>query len=819
MADYSLRQSDFQAVIADSGNDRIVRRDLRKSLFPQVIQDDMRYISKIGTNGTGDDQFNIPSGIAVYKTHIIVVDTNNNRIVKRLLSDLSYVNKIGSSGTGDNNFSSPVGICISPDGKYIYVCDTYNDRIHKRLFSDLSFIDEVGSYGTGNDNFDKPAGICVSPDGLYLYITDRYNHRVVKRSAIDLTYVSEIGSFGNSGDDKFNYPFGIGVTPDGNYLIVADRSNHRIVKRLISDLSFVAEIGSLGYAGDDEFYYPTGLQISKNGKYFIVIDQGNARIIKREIEDLSFVAKFGSTGTGDNNFYLPYDCAFSDDDLYVVVADGLNNRIKKHYAYYNYLFQDIVYESKAGTTGAGDSNLNNPTGIAISQDKQHIVIADNTNNRLIKYSFDDLSYEAKVTLTNAYDVVSSPDNLYVYAIDNTAATAKIRKYNLSDLSLAATSAGSYNAPKGITITPDGNWLFISDSGNDKIYKVATSTLVNDSSIGTTGAGDDQFSNPCGLAATDTYFFVADTGNNRVHKRLVSDLSYVSEIATAGGTAFNAPADVSITPDEMEILVVDAGNHRMVKLKFESFVFISEIGSTGSGNDQFSSPLACAIGSYGITRVETIAEPTTDYFYDKLVKYLPDFIDVNEIMTALLRGFENPLLLAKKNINASTADALKNYRYQGSALLQYAIERGIFLSGNESDIDIQYLIENHETIQQERGTLNGLKADLLRMVKDKNVSIEEVDTEQCGWWGDVSYPCIDEDGNYDPDATASWGGCSDQVNITTIDNNKKYSVEKLRAIINKYLVPGHVIVNLKTEPDLIWFVAVNDNTDEMDLSKY
>ena len=43
-------------------------------------------------------------------THMVVVDTSNFRIVKRLLSDLSYDSKIGSDGVGDDQFNYPFGV-------------------------------------------------------------------------------------------------------------------------------------------------------------------------------------------------------------------------------------------------------------------------------------------------------------------------------------------------------------------------------------------------------------------------------------------------------------------------------------------------------------------------------------------------------------------------------------------------------------------------------------------------------------------------------------------------------------------------------------
>jgi hypothetical protein len=79
--------------------------------------------------------------------------------MKRLASDLSYISKIGSAGSGNDQFDQPSG--ISKMGDYIFVSDKANHRIHKRLASDLSFVSMFGTLGTGNDQFNQPRSNCT----------------------------------------------------------------------------------------------------------------------------------------------------------------------------------------------------------------------------------------------------------------------------------------------------------------------------------------------------------------------------------------------------------------------------------------------------------------------------------------------------------------------------------------------------------------------------------------------------------------------------------------------------------------------------------
>jgi len=87
----------------------------------------------------------------------------------------------------DNQLHWPRG--ISNDGTYMYVADSDNHRIVKRLLFDLSYDSQIGTYGSGVDQFSYLRGI--SNDGTYMYVADSDNHRIVKRLLSDLSYDSK----------------------------------------------------------------------------------------------------------------------------------------------------------------------------------------------------------------------------------------------------------------------------------------------------------------------------------------------------------------------------------------------------------------------------------------------------------------------------------------------------------------------------------------------------------------------------------------------------------------------------------------------------
>jgi len=137
---------------------------------------------------------------------------------------VAFVTKWGSYGSGDGQFNGPYGIAVAPDGS-VYVDDAGNNRVQK-FSATGTFVTKWGSTGSGDGQFNGPYGIAAAPDGS-VYVTDLGNNRVQKFSATG-TFVTKWGSYG-SGDGQFNEPYGIAVAPDGS-VYVTDYSNNRVQK-------------------------------------------------------------------------------------------------------------------------------------------------------------------------------------------------------------------------------------------------------------------------------------------------------------------------------------------------------------------------------------------------------------------------------------------------------------------------------------------------------------------------------------------------------------------------------------------------------------
>ncbi len=78
------------------------------------------FVTKWGTEGSGDGQFNTPLGVATDSSgNVYVADTSNHRIQK-FDSSGTFLTKWGSSGSGDGQFSVPRGVATDSSGN-VYV--------------------------------------------------------------------------------------------------------------------------------------------------------------------------------------------------------------------------------------------------------------------------------------------------------------------------------------------------------------------------------------------------------------------------------------------------------------------------------------------------------------------------------------------------------------------------------------------------------------------------------------------------------------------------------------------------------------------------
>ena len=156
--------------IADSGNNRVQKLDGVGVLSI--------YLGPGGVAAKDNSSLYLPMDIAVGKGgDIFVLDSGNSR-VSRFNGSGTSLTTWGKPGSGDGDFNQPTGISVDGNGD-VFVLDTGNFRVQK-FSADGTFIAKWGTAGTEEDELDYPTGITIGNDGD-IYLADQCQVKVFGR--------------------------------------------------------------------------------------------------------------------------------------------------------------------------------------------------------------------------------------------------------------------------------------------------------------------------------------------------------------------------------------------------------------------------------------------------------------------------------------------------------------------------------------------------------------------------------------------------------------------------------------------------------------
>ena len=543
--------------VVDSDNSRIQKFDAYGN-----------FITKWGSAGTGDGEFDWPYGIAVDSSgNVYVADSGNHRIQK-FDADGNFITKWGSYGTGDGEFGFSNGIAVDSSGN-VYVSDLRNHRIQK-FNAYGNFITKWGSYGTGDGEFNLPGGIAVDSSD-YVYVVDSDNNRIQKFDS-NGNFITKWGNYG-TGDGEFGFSNGIAVDSSG-YVYVADSGNDRIQK-FDAYGNFITKWGSYGL-GNGEFYYPWYIAVDSSGTVYVT-DSNNNRIQKFDA-DGNFITKWGSRGSGEGEFYHHRGIAV-DSSAYVYVADSSNHRIQKFDSNGNFI-------TKWGSTGGGDGQFGTCWDIAVDSRAICLYVVENANCRIQKFD---------------------SDGNFI---------TKWGSYGNGD--------GEFNWPRGIAVDSSGN-VYVADTDNDRIQKFdSDGNFIT--KWGSFGSGDGEFGSPCGIAVDSRgYVYVLDTWNHRIQK-FDSVGNFITKWGSygTGEGEFLYPWGIAVDSSG-NVYVADPDNHRIQK--FDSVGnFITKWGSYGTGNGEFRYPYGAVVDSSGYVYVADTGNNRMQKFAPKSAPRNPPYAD-------------------------------------------------------------------------------------------------------------------------------------------------------------------------------------------------
>ena len=145
-----------EVVIADSLNKEVI-----------IFDKDLKLIRTFG-QGSGDSKLNYPIGVALGH-HVIAVSEYYEHVVKEYSLQGDYLSKFGSHGGDDGQFNNPQGLCFNSKG-LLYIVDGSNYRV--QVFGENNvFLFKFGSKGHNPGQFEAPCNIAVDSSDQ-VYVTD-----------------------------------------------------------------------------------------------------------------------------------------------------------------------------------------------------------------------------------------------------------------------------------------------------------------------------------------------------------------------------------------------------------------------------------------------------------------------------------------------------------------------------------------------------------------------------------------------------------------------------------------------------------------------
>jgi hypothetical protein len=158
----------------------------------------------------------------------------------------------------------------------------------------------------------------------------------------------------------------------------------------------------------------------------------------------------------------------------------------------------------------------------------------------------------------------------------TAGVADVMEYLGPTIPLTATTnvnywTGSLSSSASSTcvgqIANAGTTILVADSANNRIgYYQANGTLLGNLTSDGNPGGAVNFNNPQGVAYNTStgYLYISDTGNNRIVEVNLSNGAFVKSITTLG---LNNPTGIKLDKAQPPYLyVADTGNSRILKLQ-------------------------------------------------------------------------------------------------------------------------------------------------------------------------------------------------------------------------------------------------------------
>jgi tripartite motif-containing protein 71 len=254
-----------------------------------------------------------------------------------------------------------------------------------------------------------------------------------------------------------------------------------------------------------------------------------------------------------------------------------------------------------GRQGTGDGEFQDPIGIALNAEDQAFV-TDFGNNRLVLLNGGEFE---NADVVDPVGVAVNQFSGQIYVTDPAfQAVARLDRDGifLNRFGGQDSGEGQFQDPFGVAVDPFTGQVFVADTGNHRIQRF--NAIGQPLSLfGEAGDGEGQLNSPRGVVVNGKReVIIADAANNRIQvfeRRVVEDdFTFVRAFGSAGSGdgQFSTPIAVAVDGDD-NIFVADLDNHRVQQFTSDGR-FVTAFGSPGSNPGQFGGPFGIAISERG-----------------------------------------------------------------------------------------------------------------------------------------------------------------------------------------------------------------------------
>jgi len=195
---------------------------------------------------------NTPVGVAVGH-NVIAVSEFNDHVAKKFSLQGDYLSKFGSYGSKNGQFNKPKGLCFNSKS-LLYVVDQCNCRV--QVFRENMFLFKFGSEGRNPGQFQYPRYIAVDSSDR-VYVTDHSDGGGINVFSEDGHFIKKINC---------NKPYAICIAPD-DYIITECDNNHRLT--IFSPIhQLITTFGICGKE-KGQFHNIYGIAINNSGTIFV----------------------------------------------------------------------------------------------------------------------------------------------------------------------------------------------------------------------------------------------------------------------------------------------------------------------------------------------------------------------------------------------------------------------------------------------------------------------------------------------------------------------------------------------------------------------